>query len=136
MEIGFTKLARNFSVDRHGSPALEFAFIAPLFFAVLFGTFEVGRALYEHNRIAAAAAIASRTLVLDAAASDSEIQATITAKLANYDAVDLTITLSNETIANQNFKKIQISYNHEFIVKFGSYLSEITLSTTRYAPIT
>lgn len=128
--------ARAFCNDRRGSPALEFAIIAPLFFAAVFGTFEVGRALYEKNRITAAAAIAARALIVDSAATNSQIISVIEGKLSGYDPADLTITLTNQSIAGQTFKKIEISYSHDLLVKFSSGLSDFTLTATRYAPVT
>ena len=129
-------MARRFSADKSGSPALEFAIIAPLFFAAVFGTFEVGRALHEKNRITSAAAIAARALIVDSSATNSQITAVIEGKLAGYDPADLTITLTDQSIAGQTFKKIEISYTHDLLVKFSSHLSDFTLTATRYAPVT
>ena len=61
----------RFYKDKKGSPALEFALIAPLFFAAVFGAMELGRGMYERNRFSAAAAIATRTLAMDSEATTS-----------------------------------------------------------------
>lgn len=130
------RMIRKFGGDRRGSPALEFALVAPLLFAAVFGTFELGRGLYERNRFAAAAAIATRTLVLDPAATETDIRTAIYNKLGDYDPDDLTITIgANETIAGQTFKKIEVSYFFEFLINFGHNYSGVRLTTTRYAPV-
>lgn len=121
--------------DRRGSPALEFALIAPLFFAAVFGTFELGRALYERNRVSSAAAIAMRTISLDRTASDTTIENAIKAKLNGVDPTDLTITITPVTIADQSFKKIEITYKFDLLVKFGHAFSSFDLHSTRYMPI-
>ena len=120
--------------DTQGSPALEFALIAPLFFAAVFGTFEIGRALYERNRISSAAAIAMRTVALDNDATDVTIENAIKAKLNNLDVTKLTINLCNETVATQVFKKVNISYDHKLLVNAGTHFSGFTLQATRFAP--
>ncbi len=136
MGTRFASSLHRFRANRSGSPALEFAFVAPLFLLVLFSIFELGRALYDKNRIAAASSVGSRTLVLDSAATDTDIQNAVKAALSNYDVTKLTITLTTEAIAGQNFKKIVVSYDHVLIVNFGSYFSTFTLVSTRYAPLT
>lgn len=126
----------RFKGDRNGSPALEFALIAPLFFAAVFGAMELGRGLYERNRFNAAAAIATRTIALDPDAGETDIKASITAKLGNYNVNDLTITIgADETIAGQTFKKIEISYDFDFLVNIGHGFNGVTLTSTRYAPV-
>lgn len=128
-------VVKNLWRDRRGSPALEFALIAPLFFGAVFGTFELGRALYERNRVSSAAAIAMRTISLDRTASDSTIESAIKAKLRGVDPTDLTITITPVTIADQSFKKIEIVYHFDLLVSFGHKFSSFDLHSTRYMPI-
>lgn len=130
------KTIRHFGAHKGGSPALEFAFIAPLFFAILFGTFELGRGLHERSRLGAAAAIATRTISLDPGASSGQVKNDITAKLDHIDANKLTIKIgSTQTIAGQDFKEIDIEYDFDFLIKFGRHLDGFTLKTTRFAPV-
>lgn len=131
-----TRVIKKFGADRGGSPALEFALIAPLFFAAVFGTFELGRGLYERSRFSAAAAIATRAIVLDSDATEAEIKQAIYDKLSNYDPDDLNITIgADQIIAGRTFREIEVSYYFEFLVNFGHNLSGVTLATTRYAPV-
>ncbi|MBT8473319.1 MAG: pilus assembly protein [Marinicaulis sp.] len=135
MNENLKRIFSNFPSDRKGTPALEFALIAPLFFAVVFGTFELGRGMYDKNRVAAAAALASRSLAMNPSATDSELETKILDKLDDFDPNDVTITLTNETIASHDFKKIEISYDFEYLINFGSHFSGVTITATRYAPM-
>lgn len=128
------KFLGTFVSNRKGSPAIEFAIIAPLLFLIVLGTFEVGRALYERNEIAAAAAAGTRSIVLNGPADDAAIRAAINAKLSHYDTTRLNISIAPATIDGTVFKKIEVTYNFQPLVHLGSHLTGITLKATRYAP--
>lgn len=116
--------------DRSGAQAVEFAIIAPVLFAFLFGVFEIGRLMYEESRVAAAAAAGARAVTLYGAADTTNIEAAINAKLP-YAA---TISLTDTTFGGRAFKKIDITYNFNFLIKFSHDWSGVTITATRYAP--
>ncbi|MCB2112206.1 MAG: hypothetical protein R3C42_02025 [Parvularculaceae bacterium] len=58
------------------------------------------------------------------------IKSAITAKLP-YQA---RISLSDTTLGGQNFKKIDVAYDFDFLVKFSKSWSGVTITATRYAP--
>jgi len=116
--------------NRDGAAAVEFAIIAPVIFAFLFGIFEVGRVMYEQNRVAAAAAAGARAVTLYGAADETAIENAINAKLP-YAA---TIEFEDLTLGSQEFKKIIITYDFDFLIKFTEGWSGVTISATRYAP--
>lgn len=121
---------KKFSRNISGAQAVEFAIIAPVLFAFIFGVFEVGRLTYEKNRVAAAASAGARAVSLYGAADTTRIQAAINAKLP-YTA---TVTLTDTTMGTQAFKKIVISHNFSFLVKLTPAMSSVTITATRYAP--
>jgi Flp pilus assembly protein TadG len=116
--------------SRDGAAAVEFAIIAPVIFAFLFGIFEVGRVMYEQNRVAAAAAAGARAVTLYGADDETAIEDAINAKLP-YAA---TIEFEDLTLGSQEFKKIIITYDFDFLIKFTEGWSGVTISATRYAP--
>lgn len=129
-------LAHAFRTDTGGSPALEFALIAPLLFSGVFGSIELGRALYERNQFSAAAAIATREIAKDSTKTAADIKLLLERKLG-YSQGELTINVTdaNQTIAGQEFKEINISYEFKFLVSVHKNFSGVTLATTRYAPV-
>ena len=121
---------RAFGRDRNGAQAVEFAIIAPILFAFIFGTFEIGRLMYEQNRVAAAAAAGARAVTLYGGSDTANIEAAINAKLP-YTA---TVALTNTTFGTQTFKKIDVTYDFDFLIKFNKDWSGVTITATRYAP--
>ncbi len=119
-----------FARDRRGAQAVEFAIIAPVLFAFIFGVFEIGRLMYEQNRVAAAAAAGARAVTLYGADDTTQIEAAINARLP-YTAV---IALSDTSFGAQPFKKIDITYDFDFLIKFSDDWSGVTITATRYAP--
>jgi Flp pilus assembly protein TadG len=69
-------IRRRHRNDR-GAAAVEFALIAPLFFALLFGIIELGVTLNEHQAVEAAAREGARVLALPST-SDAEACARVT----------------------------------------------------------
>jgi Flp pilus assembly protein TadG len=121
---------RNFARNKSGAQAVEFAIIAPVLFAFMFGIFEVGRLMFEQSRVAAAAAAGARAVAIYGASDTTHIEAEINAKLP-YTA---TITLTDTTMGTQSFKKIDITYDFDFLIKLGNGWNGVTITATRYAP--
>jgi len=121
---------KKFARDKGGAQAVEFAIIAPVLFAFIFGVFEIGRLTYEQNRVAAAAAAGARAVSLYGATDTTHITAAINAKLP-YTAQ---VALSDTTLGTQAFKKIDVTYNFSFLIKFSHQWSGVTITATRYAP--
>lgn len=85
---------------------------------------------FEQNRVAAAAA-GVRAVSLYGSADETNIEAAINAQLP-YTAQ---ITFSNTTFGGQAFKKIDVTYDFDFLIKFSPQMSGVTLTATRYAPV-
>jgi len=121
---------RAFAGENSGAQAVEFAIVAPVLLAFIFGVFEIGRLTYEQNRVAAAAAAGARAVSIYGATDTTHITAAITSKLP-YTAQ---ISLSDTTFGGQSFKKIDVAYDFDFLVKFSENWSGVTITATRYAP--
>ncbi len=122
---------RAFARDKSGAQAVEFAIIAPVLFASMFGVFEVGRVMYEQNRVAGAAAVGVRAVTLYGAADEDAITEAINAKLP-YEAE---VAFEDVTFGTQDFKKIEITYDFDFLIKFTEAWSGVTITATRYAAV-
>ena len=121
---------RDFARDRSGAQAVEFAIIAPVLFAFMFGVFEVGRLTYEQNRVGAAAAAGARAVSLYGGDDETHIEAAINAKLPYAADIDL----SDTTFGGLAFKQIVITYDFDFLIKFAPGMNGVTITATRYAP--
>ncbi|WP_290496101.1 TadE/TadG family type IV pilus assembly protein [Hyphomonas sp. UBA4494] len=115
-----------------GATAVEFAMVAPLIFAAIFGTFEAGLALYERNRLQGACSAGAREILIAGASDDNAIEAAIRAQYKNPQQQDLSVVLATKTVSGEDFKEIQISYYHELIVGFGNALDGFTFTSTCY----
>ncbi|MEQ8179971.1 MAG: pilus assembly protein [Amphiplicatus sp.] len=118
-----------------GATALEFAIVCPLIFAFTFGTFETGRALYQRNKIAAACSDGARMLEIKGADDEDDAEAAIEARFNSKELENLTVSFTEENIDGVNFKKVEVSYDHDFLIKFHNAYSGVTLIATRYAPM-
>ncbi len=120
----------DFRCDRTGAQAVEFAIIAPVLFAFIFGTFEIGRVMYEQNRVAAAAAAGVRAVTLYGPSDITKIEDAINARLPYTAAISVTDT----TFGTQPFKKIDVTYDFDFLIRFNKDWNGVTITATRYAP--
>ena len=119
---------------RDGAQAVEFAIIFPLIIATFLGTFEIGRMLYQRNRIAAATEVGVRAVSMYGANGDSQVISAIRGKLPDIPTSDLTVAVTNQTMGTAAFKKIVVSYQFNFLIKFKAGWNGVTISATRYAP--
>lgn len=129
------RTARLFLRSRRAAAALEFAIIAPLLFASVLGTFELGHAIYEQNHLSAAVAAGARVVTLKGGADETAIKNAVLAKFSSAQQANVTVILTNQTMDSGNFKKIAVTYAYTPIITLGGAFSTVTLSATRYAPI-
>jgi Flp pilus assembly protein TadG len=130
VKSGFGLLAR----DRRGAAAVEFAIIAPVMLASVFGVFEVGRLMYDQSKVAAAAAAGARAVALYGGADTTNVTNAINARFTTAQRQKLTTTLTTVTMGGQNFRRIIVTYNFSFLIKFGHRFNGMTITATRYAP--
>jgi Flp pilus assembly protein TadG len=89
------RLRRLCRRDRRGAAAVEFAIVAPVFFAFLLGMIEIGRGVMVQQIITAASREGARLAVLEGATSSS-----VTTSVTNYltvasvSAADTSVTYS------------------------------------------
>lgn len=127
-----------FGRDARGAAAIEFAIIAPLLFAFLFGVFEVGRLMYEQSRASAAAAAGARAAAVYSAEDDADVIAAIEAAVqARYPSnmiSNLDVNVNGQTFGTQAFRRIDVTFDFNFLIHFSKDWSGVTITATRYAP--
>jgi Flp pilus assembly protein TadG len=105
--------------NQDGATAVEFAFIFPVFVAMIFGIAEFGRALQVYNQLAHAASQASRLVMIDRDTADATIQSRLASTLHDLDPDRLNIALATSTAGGRIYKVISLTYRFEF---FSDYI--------------
>lgn len=77
--------------DSRGQSLVEFALIAPIFFLLLIGLFDVGRAIYAYNTVNNAARQGARLAIVDQTVSHIEERATSEAASLGLAAGDVDV---------------------------------------------
>jgi Flp pilus assembly protein TadG len=85
--------------SRRGAAAVEFALIAPLFFLLLFGIIEFGRALMVQQMLVNAARAGARIAIL-AGSTDANVQTTISNYLSAAQVSGYTYSISPDLGTN------------------------------------
>lgn len=101
-------LLRN---DRGGAAAVEFGFAALAFLVFLMGTMEVGRAIWTSTALQFAVEQASRLVIANPTATDSEIKAYVVQHLASVYSEHVHVSTEREKVSGVEFLSIVGSYD-------------------------
>jgi len=93
---------RFFRRSRRGASAVEFAVVAPIFFLLVFGMIEIGRAVMVQQIITNASREGARRAVLDGATA-SEVTSFVNTYLTNASLPSATITYPQGNPENAGF---------------------------------
>ncbi len=128
-----SSLLRRFGRNEDGSPALEFAIIAPVFLTVCLGVISVGYAFQVRNEMAHAVDAGIRQVLMDPTITDDELVTAIKDTFSESDPDNLTITLTETTIDSIDYRSIVLSYPFARVVIPG--ISDTwTLGLSRRTP--
>ena len=109
-------LLRRFGRNEDGSPAVEFAIVAPVFLSVCLGVISVGYAFQVRNEMAHAADSGIRQVLLDPDITDDALTTAIRDAFPESDPANLTITLTEMTVDSVDYRSIALSYPFTRIV--------------------
>lgn len=119
----------NLVADRRGSTAVEFAFIAPAFFALLFGLFQFGWAMHCSSSVRYALEQASRSVMLNPAITQTQVQTAVRSRLqAIADPTNVTVTLAQET-PSPGVTLVRATSHYQHVVS-APFLGDYTLNYT------
>jgi Flp pilus assembly protein TadG len=103
--------------DEDGATALEFAFILPVLVVMIFGVIQLGWALHCGSSVRYAVEQAGRSVMLNPAITQPELQAQVTSRLRGIaDPNHVTVSLSFDTASGTRVAKIQAVYTHTLSV--------------------
>jgi Flp pilus assembly protein TadG len=117
---GGAKRASRLVDDRSGTSALEFAIIAPVLFALLFGLFQLGWALHCNQSVDWAVQNATRQLVATPTLTQPQLQSTVQSLLTHVaDPSSVTVSLTEDPAgAHPQMAHVSASYVHTIEVPF------------------
>ena len=115
--------------SRRGQSLVEFALIAPVFFLILIGLFDVGYGIYAYNTVANAARSAARVAIVNQVAADVEAEARRFAGSLGTDRVTVTLDPCSSTGCSYG---VTVEYDYQPVTPIiGSVFDPIISSTSR-----
>jgi Flp pilus assembly protein TadG len=108
--------------DRGGASAVEFAILAPVLFALLFGVFQLGWALHCNQSVDWAVQTAARQLVGTPSLTQAQLQSKVEALLTGgADPSHVTVALTEDPAgASPRMAQVSAAYAHTIDVPFLS----------------
>jgi Flp pilus assembly protein TadG len=113
---------RSLIGDRAGTTAVEFAIVAPMFLAMLFGVFEMGWAFHCNQTVDYATTTAARSLIANPSLSQSQLQTkvqTLAGQLADNNGISVALS-EDASNASPRLARVTATYTHSFTVPFLS----------------
>jgi len=120
--------------DRKGSTAVEFAFIAPVLFAVILGTIDIGRYLWTLSTMQNAADEAARTFGIQHL-SVADAQSKATSNLLGMSYGNFTVTaLDDVIVSGSHFYEVKIVHNYSFMFPLSMVTPSATMTLVSHFP--
>ena len=119
----FVRRVQRFISDPSAAAALEFAILAPLFIALMFGVIILGWAFYTMSTMNYVAEKVGRVLFLNPSMSSSEVEERVATDLAYLDRSALTVDVSFETVSG-GYRVGRAVVSYEFSIEIplaGTY---------------
>jgi Flp pilus assembly protein TadG len=94
-QVNLERISRRCRLNRQGAAAVEFALVAPLFFLMVFGMIEFGRAIMVQQLLTNAVREGARVGVLDSPTPTApQVTSAVTNYLANGGVSGATVTMN------------------------------------------
>jgi len=115
---------RRFLASTGASTAIEFAFVSPILFSLLFGTIEFGWAFHCGASIRAAVTRETRNLISNPATTAAQFEAAVKTDLTGVADPNVSVTFTTEAAGTGTVTRISWVYNHPVLYPF---LPDVTL---------
>lgn len=96
--------------DRAGVAMIEFAFGISIFLMFLIGVIEFSRAMWTENALQYSVEQASRYVIANPTATDSQIASYTSSQIASVDPTAVTITVSRDDVSGVDFVTVIATY--------------------------
>ena len=137
MNRGILTALRRLTVDRRGTSALEFSFIALPLIVLLVAIVEFGRAFWVRNLMQFAVEEAGRYAMVNTSATTTAVANVASAKLTGYGLTikSLTVNATTSTASGINYMSVTAQYQFSFATHLLP-ISTLTLSSQSMVPLT
>ena len=125
---------RTLCRDSGGAAAVEFAFVFPVFLALMVSIFQFGWAQHKLSSIRWAMEAASRDLQLTPTLTEAQMRTKVQTKLTGIADNNVTITMTSDTVSGTTIKKLRGVYTTNVGVPYLATVP-INWSTTVTTPI-
>lgn len=126
---------RNFCKADDGASALEFALIAPLFFAMVFGTIQIGVAYYYANSVQFALERTARITMVDQDMSEGQVQTAFANQLAAFTDQDVEVNYTVDSSGAVPIGEFSATYEHQIVIPFVPSFN-VTFDVETRVPLT
>ena len=131
--VAMNRWVQRLRRNRSGAVAIEFAFIAPVLFAIILGTIDLGRFAWTLSTVQMAADEAARQgAVQNKATSAVETQAEN--NLLGMDPGNFTVVASNVVISGANFLRVNITRTYNFMLPISLVMASHDIDVTSEFP--
>ena len=126
------KLWADFRRAEAGALSAEFAIVGTVLVSAVIGMIEIGRVVQINNDLSYAADRAARRVMIDRAATTSDIEATARAAFDAPNEELMTATVQDSTVDGEPVRTITLSY--PVTMMFPGLQKSFSISATRRAP--
>ena len=123
----------GFRRDQRGAAAVEFSIISVVLVALLIGIVDFGRTLYIKNQLSFLADRAARSVLLNSAVTNADLETTIRSEFDAGTSDDLIVSIATETVALDTYRVVTITYPVTLFVP-NIVPDAFLLSVTRRVP--
>lgn len=121
-----------FYLSTRGATAVEFAFVAPVFLLMVFGSLELARAMYIKASMQYAVEETARFVMVNQDSTTGEVEAEALTRYAGPNGANVTFIADNTT--DTAFMDITATYTFDFIIPITG-MPQINLQAQSKTPI-
>lgn len=108
-------MIRGFWRNEEGAAAVEFAIVSVFFVVLAIGVVDFGRNSHQRFRLAHAADIAARAVMLDPAASEVQIASRMRAAYPALGYADMALAVSTTTVNARSYRRLELTRPLTFV---------------------
>lgn len=124
----------GFSEDQRGATVVELALVFPVFFMIILGIFETGRAIQTWNEVHHSLGRAVRLLNVDATTPPDDIVTAMRSYLTSVKADTLSVAAETVTISGIEHIRISVGFPFDITLPFTD-ISTMQINVNRTAPV-